>query len=88
MVTRNDVISNVDDTYRWYLCIQTFPARWTCEQKMAAELFSSHIHTDPPLGSTIINVYKFIPPVFDNAIVKHKIKSIQNVNILTKAPSK
>lgn len=78
----NNTLNQADNTYRWYLCIQTLPAKWTCQQKLATELFGTQAHEDTPFGSTIVNVYKFIPPVFDNAIVKHKIRSTQHVKII------
>ena len=78
----NRVIDQADDMYRWYLCVQTLPAKWTCQQKLATELFGTQVHEDTPFGSTIVNVYKFIPSVFDNAIVKHRITAIQSVKVL------
>lgn len=75
-------MEEADDRYRWYLCTEEKPANWVCEQKNIYACLNAYTSNPNNTKSTAASfVYKFIPPVFDNMLVKRDIHNRISVTV-------
>ena len=75
-------MEKADDRYRWYLCTEEKPTHWVCVQNdIYTALNSYKTNPNSTKSTTVLPVSKFIPPIFDNMIVKHNLYNIISVSV-------
>jgi hypothetical protein len=68
------------ETYRWYLCVQTHPDKWSCGRKTYQEVINPLFY-DEKQQTKAVPVYGLIPRILDPFFLHKSLHPKVDINL-------